>query len=649
MTTQVRRRRTQPKAATSRKYQLLIERYRKFCEKSANPGFIEAFIFAVERKLEHGDNRYFEFMQKLRHTPVDIETFLDSDDFMGATGLKLWPEVKKAIIAVNKYWWKGADHGAITEFLGAGATATGKSEIAKVTTAYHLHIIGCMREPQTYWNLPPATEISIPIFAAKPKVTKNVLYNPLRSYIEVMPWFRRNMRMDKYIEAEMWFPDQKVRVSPVGTDIDTILGGAIIASMIDEINFMQVVKNSRKAEVKAGRSGTYDQAEDIYTRVTRRKGGRFGDAGGPNVGVIATMSSTLYPQEFTERLMTRIKKENMKHIYVYDKAQFQVRPEYAQGLGDNYFHVCIHQNANGTIELRDKDEPIPKHTTVYKVPERERPLFLQDPEGSTRDIIGKSVRALAPFIGKITAIREAFELGEQVQMPQIVEQMNVRVSTDGMPKFVPGHYCRNPSRPRYIHIDLAASEDRCGIAMVRFDGMATVTIKGQEERLPTCTVELAMSLEPDVSEQIELADVRTWVVKLKEDLGYPIRAVSYDGWQSLESRQMLRRKGIPTKLISLDKTSTPYKQFRDAMYGGRVAICANPILEEELVSLQFDAEKDKIDHLPTGSKDIADAVCGAFTLLMTRSSSWLSEDDGGRIMGTSTRYGGDRMDFGERR
>ena len=36
-----------------------------------------------------------------------------------------------------------------------------------------------------------------------------------------------------------------------------------------------------------------------------------------------------------------------------------------------------------------------------------------------------------------------------------------------------------------------------------------------------------------------------------------------------------------------------------------------PKLEEELLGLQYDGKKNKIDHRPNGSKDLADALAGA--------------------------------------
>ncbi|MCF1456150.1 MAG: hypothetical protein LPH21_00810, partial [Shewanella sp.] len=83
--------------------------------------FFPLYQHAVEEALT-GNKEFLRFIQYLEQIPVDIETFLDSPEFLGATDLKLWPEVRKSIIELNRFWWKGLDHGAHKEAILAGAT-----------------------------------------------------------------------------------------------------------------------------------------------------------------------------------------------------------------------------------------------------------------------------------------------------------------------------------------------------------------------------------------------------------------------------------------------------------------------------------------------------------------------------------------------
>jgi hypothetical protein len=66
---------------------------------------------------------------------------------------------------------------------------------------------------------------------------------------------------------------------------------------------------------------------------------------------------------------------------------------------------------------------------------------------------------------------------------------------------------------------------------------------------------------------------------------------------------LLRAAGIPSQEISVDKTSEPYRTFRSAVYEGRVQLPDLEHLRMEMISLEYLADKDKIDHPPKGTKD----------------------------------------------
>ena len=51
--------------------------------------------------------------------------------------------------------------------------------------------------------------------------------------------------------------------------------------------------------------------------------------------------------------------------------------------------------------------------------------------------------------------------------------------------------------------------------------------------------------------------------------------------------------------------------MKEAIYDGQLFCYYVPKLEEELLGLQYNAKRNKIDHRPNGSKDWADALAGA--------------------------------------
>lgn len=735
-----------------------------------NKLFGDMYVHAIEQKLFHGNHTFLKFLSLLERPPVSIEEFLDNKEFLGATDMKLWPEVRKAIIEINRDWWKGLAGGAVFEALLKGATSVGKSSISIVTTLYHLHILSCMRVPQEFYGLPSATSIVFIIQAAKPHVTKKVIYTPLRKNVEEIPYFQKHFVPNKMIESELYFDKKNIRVVPGGADSDSILGEAIIGACfpadqqfllsdgtlgtmrmdtplsvktrdnsgaiidspltrvvytgrkpfiklsfsngtsivctpgqkfkglnnewieaknaagryfrfnsprnmrsgeshdnntqciyieypfpklkdcydiensgethiffakagygfleakncLDELNFMQIVQKSKRADVSSGRSGTYDQAENVHSAVTRRKKSRF-ISQGPAVGVICSSSSTRYKGDFTDRRERQVIQHNERGVYVYDKKQYEVWPK--ERYCGQTFRLLVGNEVFSDTRILGDNESVHEGCLVLDIPIEYREDFQQKPYDALRDIVGMSTSSISPFFRMRHRITEAVMLGQEAGLESFLVKDNVVLGVDGMPMIKRGHFCRNPSRPRYVHIDLSLTGDRTGIGMVRFDGMMEITRStGVVEYLPKVSVELACSIAPDGTNEINIAEIRTWVKQLKDIYGYPIKAVTYDGFMGIESMQAWKKQGMKTGHVSVDRTSVPYKQFRDALYDGRVHLYQQDVLIQELFDLDYDEVKDKVDHSANGcnSKDCADGVVGAYTTLLSRSASWQS-------------------------
>lgn len=629
----------------TRRVQAFLHTVKNVAGEVHNRLFGEMYRTGVEQLVD-GKPTMFQFLQELEHMPVDIETFLDSPEFFGATDLVMWPEVRKAIIEENRDWWKGLDSapdaigGAYDTAVLMGCTRSGKSTQGIVGFAYQLHILLCMKNPQGWYGLPSATSIVMAIMGAKPHVTKKVVYAPLKKYIERMPWFQKYGQPDKNIDSELLFIEKNIRIVPVAGNEDAVLGEAVIAALIDEINFMNVIQKSKKAEVSTGRSGVYDQAAMVYDTIVRRRRGTFPKRY-PQIGLIYASSSTRYRGDFTDKLKAETERYGHTNVYIFNKKQYEVQP--ASNYCGETFRLLIGNDVQHDTRILKDGEEVPRGAWVEDVPIEYLPDFQRKPYDALRDVMGISSNAISPFIKMRYKVYECRDLGLERQLTSFLEKDHVILGEDGMPRVKHGHYCYNASRPRYVHIDLSRTGDRCGIAMVRFDGMASFQRSGdQSEILPLATVEMAVSIAPDANNEIQIAEIRAWVRSLIKVHGYPIKGVSYDGFDSRESIQQWRKDRMPSRELSVDRTSAPYKQFRDALYDGRILLPDDAILLSEILDLEYDSVKDKIDHPMTGSKDVSDAVCGAYSNMLERRSTWAAQYEGSDDM--DGRFDGERYD-----
>lgn len=587
--------------------------------------FTQMYVQAC-KNLAKGDSNLFTFMSHLERQPVSIEEFLDSKEFLGATDLTIWPEVRKALIEINCNWWKGVAGGAYDEALMMGATGTAKSTISMVSLMYTAYLLSCLKNPQAIYGLPKQTSIVIALMGAKPHVVNKVVYAPMRKFIEAMPYFQKHMKPSKLIDSEMYFEEKNVRIVRAGGDEDQILGEAVIAGMIDEINFMAVVLRSKKAEVSTGRAGLYDQAEQVHHRMTNRKKGRFQrPPTHPMIGIVFPSSSTRYKGDFTDKRKALVEKTGLKSVYVYNRRQYEVVPQ-DRFTGETFRLVIGNDIHHDTRVLKD-GETVPAGAWVENIPIEYKADFESKPYDTLRDVLGISNNALSPFIKSRHKVYECVEAGKEAGLESFLERDHVILAEHGMPRVKDGTWCMNPTRPRYVHIDLSRNEDRCGIAMIRYDGMMRVGRgNGAEEILPKAVVEMACTITPDVNHEIDIAEVRSWVNQLKTHHGFPIKGVSYDGFDSRESIQAWRKTGVKASMISVDRTPLPYKQFRDAMYDGRILLPDDEVLLGEITELEIDEDANggigKVDHPVVGAKDVADAVCAAYHNMLEKRSSW---------------------------
>jgi len=92
--------------------------------------------------------------------------------------------------------------------------------------------------------------------------------------------------------------------------------------------------------------------------------------------------------------------------------------------------------------------------------------------------------------------------------------------------------------------------------------------------------------------------------------GVKIVMVTTDGWQSVDTQQLLHRAGIEAEVLSLDRTHDQYVSFRNLFYEERAQHSGHPVFMKEAEELEHNRIKKKVDHPYSGSKDVADAACG---------------------------------------
>lgn len=140
-------------------------------------------------------------------------------------------------------------------------------------------------------------------------------------------------------------------------------------------------------------------------------------------------------------------------------------------------------------------------------------------------------------------------------------------------------------------------------------------LRGMPIETPRVYIDFCLEVLPPQNRQIQFEDL-TGLLKRLRLLGFNIPVVTADGWQSAYflQRQANEFGATIAEVLSLDRSKDGYLALRgmlmqpDIHDRQRISFPAHATLQRELLSVEN--RRDKIDHPPGGSKDVADAVAG---------------------------------------
>lgn len=565
------------------------------------------------KKIKAGDKMEEKIVSSIVRYPVSIREFVTSPDYLNQVKT-IYPPVLNELEKLNNPKVPGLAHGMrigspYTEAVYTGGIGCAKSHSAIISTLYSLYVLSCLEEPQRIFDLDPSSEILFVIQTLNLALAKKLDYGRLKAMIDQSPYFNKIFPYNKNIESELIFPN-RIIVRPVSGQETATIGQNVFGGILDEVNFMENTQSSSKTPD----GSTYDQAIALYNSIASRRKSRF-LKNGRLFGMLCLVSSKRYPNQFTDLKVAQARKEltekGKTSIYVYDKTRWEIKPD--DFCGEKFRVFKGDQNRKPRILT--KGESV-EQSMVLEVPVEYKSDFENDIMGSLRDIGSVSTVARHPFIPDTERIAEAF--GGPVSILNVEGTDFIHPSV----KIYPNHI-RHPKEARFIHVDLALTGDSAGIVCGYVSAFPKLN-RGSNviEVLPEITVDFALEIYPPKSGEIDIARIRKMITMLRDKMKMNVRWVTYDQYQSADSLQVLRQNGFSTGLRSMDRTTFPYETLKQAIYDGRVKIPSHDKLQKELIELEFDAKKNKIDHPPNSSKDISDCLAGVVYGLSMRRETW---------------------------
>ncbi len=559
--------------------------------------------------------------------PVDIEEFVNY--YLGLKG-QVFPKLMDLLI---KVWHEGEYFLVVLD----GGIGWGKSTFAKINLLYLFYNAIILKSPQRFLGFVEGTELPILLVGESQKQAKHTLFNDVKTIMQNSPYFAEKIKSREILmyEAkdggEVRHVGKNVVIVPRGIDDTGILGLNLIGVVMEEVNFWSVLVNS-----KLGRN--YDTARETFDKLHRRFVSRYGNfeiRQLPFIPKFFVVSSNHKEKDLTSQLAKEYG-GSPNFLYLHMRS-WDTHPY--GWHAEETFRVCI-GNRQQLPRIIDSEEScrgckIALGRTfkncghkIEEVPADYRVDFERDIVRSVRDYLGYPQYASSPFIADRERVFNCIDevLSHPWEDEEVVPYVSIVQEVQRWKIPLPAKIkVINPQAKRFIHVDLGLRRDACGIAMGHVEEFVTVERIDEEgnsysETLPVVRIDLMVRIVPPEEGEIEISEVRN-VLYYLQSRGFNIHTISFDGFQSADSIQILKRRFPEVELLSVDRNTQPYEFLRSAIYEGRIRYYHYKPFISELLELEFDDVKGKVDHPPGGSKDVADAVAGVVYHCMIKSKA----------------------------
>ena len=487
-----------------------------------------------------------------KEKPVSIREFCESSEYLNLKG-KVRPKILEILESIFPCNEIDPFDFPYQEAVMAGAIGVGKSFVTSITMVYMIYLLGCLKDPQAYFNMTPGSAIQVMNMATTADQARKIIFSEIKARIDHSSWFLNRFPYNKEVQSELRFPNG-IFIIP-GNSTDTFFEGYnIFGGILDEAD------SHTKTPEK-------DFAEEGYNAIKERIKSRFGFG-----GLLMVIGS---PKTTDGFIMTRIKEAEK------EKKTFSIMVPYWESPSPN-------------MKYSGRKFLFKYGNNEFEVPIEHKEEFDRHPDKAMRDIAAIPTFAAMPYFAWPNKVMEYSNKSREI-VTAIPET----------PFFDDAFVCSD-SIPRVIHIDLGINRkggDRCGFAM----GHINDWTEFEGNKLPKIKIDYMQSLEAPPGGEIEITNIRRMVYELR-DRGFKIKKVTLDGWQSVETIQNLNKMGITCELLSIDRTTGPYEALKDCLYQKRLDYPDYQVFIKECIQLEI--YNDKIDHPPKGSKDCADAVAG---------------------------------------
>jgi hypothetical protein len=540
--------------------------------------------------------------EEFEERPVDLRTFVTSPEYLGLPPLS---ELQYTLIEKSSQIYKeatlkklfGETEGSriykqtCTEVIAQLGKGSGKDYSSTIAVAYIVYLLLCLKDPATYYGKPPGDSIDILNIAINSQQANNVFFKGFKTRIDRSPWFA-----GKYDPkaSEMKF-DKAITVHSGHSEREAWEGYNVIVVILDEISGFAIENTTGHDQAKT--------ADAIYEMYRASVDSRF-----PDFGKVILLSFPRFKNDPIQKFYDSVIGE--KEILIRSH-KFKMDENLPDGTEGNEFEIEWEED----------------HINSYLIPKvyaLKRPTWEVNPTRSIEDFkvafYKNSLDALGRFACMPPEMIDAFFKSRE-KVEKAFNNTGLAVDKFGR---LEEWFKPDPDKKYFLHVDLAQKHDHCAVSMAHVDRWVNVKVTNEySQPAPIVTVDAVRYWTPTPDKSVDFTEVKDYILSLRTR-GFNISVCTFDRWNSHDMMQQLKAYGINTEILSVAKKH--YDDMAMVVLEERLNGPHIPLLIDELLQLKI--MRDRVDHPRKGSKDLADAVCGAIFNSISRTRPDINNEIG---------------------
>ena len=517
--------------------------------------------------------------------PVDLRTFVTNPNYLGLPPLS---DYQYTLIEKSSQIYKestlkklfGEEEGhrlfkqTCNEVIAQLGKGSGKDYSSTIATAYIVYLLLCLKDPATYYGKPPGDSIDILNIAINAQQANNVFFKGFKTRIDRSPWFTGKYEAKA---SEMKF-DKAITVHSGHSEREAWEGYNVIIVILDEISGFAIENTTGHDQAKT--------ADAIYSMYRASVMSRF-----PDFGKVILLSFPRFKNDPIQKFYESVIGE--KETIIRSKT-LKMDDDLPDGTEGNEV----------TIEWEED------HIKSYLYPKTyalKRPTWDVNPTKKIEDFKVDFYRDMQDALSRFACmppemIDAFFKSREKIE--KAFNNGNIAVDQLGR---LEDWFKPDPDKKYYIHVDLAQKHDHCAVTMAHVDRWVNVKVTNDySQPAPIVVIDSIRYWTPTPDKSVDFTEVKDHILALKTR-GFNIGLCTFDRWNSHDMMQQLKQYNINTEILSVAKKH--YDDMAMVVLEERLQGPHVPLLIDELLQLKI--MRDKVDHPRKGSKDLADATCGA--------------------------------------